>query len=31
MTQRITQSLRRVALLCKVIKLCLKPLFQGCG
>ncbi len=31
MTQRITQSLRRVALLCKVIKLCLKPLLQGCG
>ena len=31
MTQRITQSLRRVALLCKVIKLCLKPLLQGSG
>src|ERR1700742_1599300 len=31
MAQRVTQSLRRVALLRKVIKLCLKPLFQGCG
>src|SRR5215218_1848418 len=31
MTQRITQSLRRVALLRKVIKFCLKPLLQGCS
>ena len=31
MTQRVTQGLRRVALLCKVIKLGLKPLLQGCS
>ena len=31
MTQRIAQSLRRVALLRRVIKLYLKPLFQGCS
>src|SRR3984885_14473183 len=31
MTQRIAQSLRRVALLRKVIKLYLKPLLQGCS
>ncbi|MFK4719150.1 hypothetical protein ABIE89_000250 [Bradyrhizobium niftali] len=30
MTQRVTQGHRRVALLCKVIKLGLKPLLQGC-
>jgi hypothetical protein len=31
MTQRITQSLRRVALARKVIKRCLKPPLQGCS
>src|SRR3984957_18684297 len=31
MTQRIAQSLRRVALLRKVIELGLKPLLQGCS
>lgn len=31
MTQRVTQGLRRVALLCKVIKFGLKPLLHGCS
>ncbi|MCP1845706.1 hypothetical protein ACVIHI_008826 [Bradyrhizobium sp. USDA 4524] len=31
MTQRVTQGLRRVALLRKVSKLGLKPLLQGCS